>query len=333
MLEVAKECSGVRYLTSVIALGLPLTYLTQTKWRRAVAVLASGVLITIVVNGFRIALAGNMAYRYTPEFLHGPMHIFQGWFVAQVGFLALVLINWRVARRSEPGAPVLCDAWRNSFGVGLPSDGRFLDGRGRKVAVLLYIGVILALSHWHIDPVAVPREAGGRLLPPMFAGWAGKDHAWIRGNEFFPGVDQQVARKYTDGSGRELYFYSGFFGVQRQGKSIINFHAHPLMETAVSLDSGLSRGPKRIEASELVINGVQYRIYYWYRLRSRYLSGRYPMKAWTILDALFHHRNDGTVYLVAHPFRKQDASADWAAVKGFVESAADVLEASPMKRL
>ncbi len=332
VLEVAKECSGVRYLTTVIALGLPLTYLTQTKWKRAIAVLASGVLITIVVNGFRIALAGNMAYRYSPELLHGPLHIFQGWFVAQVGFVALVLVNWRVARRSEPGAPVLCDAWRTSFGVGVPSDPGFSDGRARKLAVLVYIGGILALSHWHIDPVAIPREAGGRPLPRAFAGWEGKDRAWIRGNEFFPGVDHQVARVYSDGDGRELYFYSGYFGVQRQGKSIMNFRAHLLTESAVSMDTGLPRGPKRIESSELVIDGVRYRIYYWYWLRSRYLSGRYPMKAWTIVDALLHHRNDATVYMVAQPVKTHDAPADWPAVKGFVEGAAGALEAAPVKQ-
>lgn len=327
-LEVARECSGVRFLTSVIALGLPLVYLTQTKWKRAVPVLIFGVLITILVNGLRIALAGTMAYRYTPGLLHGPFHIFQGWFVAQVGFLALIFINWVVSKRSEPGACILCDRWKSSAWKDASSVPARKEGGKEKTAVLLFLYVIAAITYWRIDPVPVPLNPSGNYFPEVIGEWKGKDFDWIHGKEYFPGVDFQVTRRYADGKGSEIYYYYGYFEFQKEGKSVVSFHSNLLHETASIFDSDLKNGPPRIESSEIAINGIKYKVFSWYRLRSRYLIGRYSMKLWTIWDSLVYRRNNAAVFLVAVPVAKMKNSGDWGQTRLFVESVGNFLEKS-----
>jgi exosortase len=311
-LEVAKECSGVRFLTSVVALGLPLVYLTQTKWKRAIAVVASGVLITILMNGVRIALGATLAYRYNSDLLHGPFHILQGALIAQVGFVMLAIINWRVARKYGKDAPTLCDRWK-TFARNVPGAGRsHRDGAWKTAGVLGALLVVLAYSHYYSEPKPVPSKTVHWLFPEVVRRWKGTDRLWIRGETYFPGVDSQVARLYTDGNGSEIFYYSGYFEVQKHGKTVSGFHANPFHDGAVNMKTGFLEGPKNIETTEIVISGVKYRIFSWYRLGSRYLSGRYTLKAWTISDTLLHGRNNAVVYILGVSSRdnKQEGGLD-----------------------
>ncbi len=96
-LEVAEACSGIRFMISVIAIGIPLAYLTQRTWPRRVALVAFGVLVGIFANSLRIAAIGVVAY-YWGVVLHGPFHIFQVMFVSWVGYGALFLGAWFLGR-------------------------------------------------------------------------------------------------------------------------------------------------------------------------------------------------------------------------------------------
>ncbi len=328
-LEVAKECSGVQFLTSVIALGLPLVYISQTKWSRALAVLSSGVLITILVNSVRIALAGNLAYRFSPSLLHGPFHILQGWFVAQVGFIALVLINWLVVRRGQRGSTVLCDAWKRP-GRTVQSPGT-TGGNGSMqtaVAIMLLAGTF-SFTRWYAAPKPVPAEFATRHFPETISGWTGTDHRWIHGESYFPGVDFQVERRYSDANGSEIFFYLGYFEVQKQGKSVVSFHERSFHDAGERFEDGSGKGPAKMQSSEVVINGVKYRVLLWYRLGSRYVTGRYAMKAWTVADSLLYRRNNAAVYIVAVPLTEKYRPGDWEKARGFGESIVGVIGLAP----
>ncbi len=91
--EVAEACSGVRFLVSIVALGIPLAYFTQRQLWRKVVLIVLGIIIVIPVNSLRVALIGLWAYR-DGEILHGPSHIFQGLFVAIVGFIFLIILAY-----------------------------------------------------------------------------------------------------------------------------------------------------------------------------------------------------------------------------------------------
>ncbi|MGH9365218.1 MAG: exosortase [Thermoanaerobaculia bacterium] len=98
-LEIAEECSGIRFMISVIAVGIPLAYLTQRTWRRGVGLIAIGVAIGILANSVRVALIGVWAY-LDGEVLNGPLHVLQGMFVAWAGYAALVVGAWALSRES-----------------------------------------------------------------------------------------------------------------------------------------------------------------------------------------------------------------------------------------
>jgi len=94
MLEVAEECSGVRYLISIIAIGIPLAYFTQRGWWRKVALVITAVIIGILSNGVRVAFVVLCAYYYGKNNIQGPLHMFQGLFVSIVGYIFLFISAW-----------------------------------------------------------------------------------------------------------------------------------------------------------------------------------------------------------------------------------------------
>ncbi len=96
-LEVAEGCSGLRYLVSVIAIGIPLAYLTQKSWTRRVVLVGSSVIIAILANGLRVMFVGIVAYHGNRN-IHGPFHIFHGILVSWVGFIVLFAGTWLLSK-------------------------------------------------------------------------------------------------------------------------------------------------------------------------------------------------------------------------------------------
>jgi exosortase len=101
-LEVAEECSGVRYLISIIAIGIPLAYFTQKGWWRKIVLVATAVIIGILANGVRVALVVLCAYYYGENNIQGPFHIFQALFVSVVGFVFLFILAWFLSKIPFP---------------------------------------------------------------------------------------------------------------------------------------------------------------------------------------------------------------------------------------
>lgn len=312
-LEVAKECSGVGFLLSVLALGLPLVYVTQTRWSRAAGVLTGGLGLTVLTNGLRVALVGATANKYGPGLLHGPHHVLQGWFTAQVGFLFLFLVNWLVARRSGSGEKILCDRWKEA----IASQENLPEQDHRGTAYLIAACVLLAvaaLAYANISFSRVPLPAGAlRLAEPN--GWKGKDVMWFDGRRYFPGSDFEVAREYKKPGGRTLYCYVGYFAVQAAGKSVISYHARPLYEEATEIATGLDRGPDKVVRSRFSEGGQSYEVFLWHKVRSRNLTGRYAIRFWTVAESLLHSKNNGAVFIIAVP----SGSCRWEDVKTFIE--------------
>lgn len=89
-LEVARACSGVNYLVAILALGIPLAYVSLTSNRRRVLLIASAIAVAALSNGLRVALIGRLAYAEIGTPLHGPAHVLHGLFVSGIGYVVLL---------------------------------------------------------------------------------------------------------------------------------------------------------------------------------------------------------------------------------------------------
>jgi len=305
-LEVARECSGVRFLTSVIALGIPLVYLTQRTWGRAVTVLASGVAITILTNGVRVALVGVMAYSYGPAMTHGPLKVFQGWFVAQIGLIGLFLVNWAVCRLPSHRETQLI----RKCPLSQITSPRQQDKRRPIIPLAVTIVFLYGLGayiHLFATLRPVPLKRDLTEFPHGIGEWYVAGTGWLDASRFFPGLDTELSRTYKTPSGIKVHLYIGYFESQRQGKTLINHRANPLLQGVreIPIDPTLF-GIKRGNFSFPTIDRTRYAMLSWYRYPSGEVTSRYEAKLRDMFAGVVHWRNNGAVILIATPLINAD---------------------------
>jgi len=325
-MEVARACSGINFLISVIAIGLPLVYLTQRTWLRGVGVVVAGCVITVMANGGRVAIAGIMGSHYGAEMLHGPGHIFRGWFVAQVGWIGLFLINWAVLKLPCRYEYRLYERWKKSRTVREKAGTQNVSARPIAIVLLLLLGLGIYI-HGFAMPRDIPLKRVLTAFPYSIGNWNGSESKWMKGEELFPGADSQLTRTYRNKSGGEVHLYVCYFESQGWEKRLISFHDKPLFKSVKVFATELGEvRPQTVNRSLLIIDRTRYEIVFWYRFPSGDLTGRRDTKLKTISDALIHRRNNGAVILLAKPLynRSEEASVS-GEIKDFLSAVAPAL--------
>ncbi len=105
-LFVAEACSGLRSLTSLIALAVLMGALwLKRPWFR-ILLLVLAIPIAIVINGIRVFLTGFLVFFVSPEMGTGFMHTTEGWLLFLVSFAligaaagVIALVERRIAAR------------------------------------------------------------------------------------------------------------------------------------------------------------------------------------------------------------------------------------------
>ena len=317
-LEVAKACSGISYLISIIAIGIPLAYVTQrTVWRR-LALVVSAVVIGVIANWMRVAMIGVWAY-YGGAVLHGPFHLFQALFVAQIGFVALFVGAWLLSRTASP-QPHL-----NSPGVHLGSPNIPLEERGPRdqygpsewswiVAFGILLGFAANLTVMERGPV--PLRTGFSVFPLSIGSWRG--HVADLDNAVFrvQGADHELLRTYRSPSGDEIELYVAYFESQSHSKELVSYKTARLHKNAAVLEIPLGReNIARVNQIRLGEKRGESRALFWYDLNGRIVADRYQAKLLTTMDALLHRRTNGAFVLISS---NEDLS--WTAERTFIQN-------------
>jgi len=330
-LEVAPECSGVNFFVSVLAIGVPLVYLTQRTWWRGAGVLLSGLLITLVSNWVRVALAGVMGYYYGSEMLHGPGHIFRGMLVAQVGWIELFLVNWLVCKIPSQVKHRLYENRQPS--IELTHEYSVRSATTKSMTTLLMLIVAFGI---YLNLFAMPQPVTGMLhidaLPYTVGKWQGYDSKWISGKAYYPGVDVELTRTYRGSSGDDIYLYVGYMNYQSADKRLVSYHSRPFYRNSKELETGLYLPlPHIVNSSVQNIQDRRLSTFLWYRLPSENIAGRLEMKLKSMMNALLYRSNNGAVIIVA---KKEGAGAATTTipkdVKEFVEAIIPKLYSQPL---
>ena len=100
--EVARACSGVKFLTAAVALGTFYGYLTyRSLWKRVLFV-GFAILVAILSNGVRAYLLVLIGHLTDMTFQHDRWHIVLGYVVFAAALLGLFLVGSRFGDRGPP---------------------------------------------------------------------------------------------------------------------------------------------------------------------------------------------------------------------------------------
>lgn len=97
-LFVTEACSGLRSLTSLIALGLLIGGLWLRTIPGRVLLVLSAIPVAMALNAFRIFITGFLVFFVDPRLAEGVMHITEGWAIFVVAFLILAGLAWLAMR-------------------------------------------------------------------------------------------------------------------------------------------------------------------------------------------------------------------------------------------
>jgi EpsI family protein len=302
-LEVAQACSGISYLISIVAIGIPLAYVSQKNvWCRWTLVI-SAVIIGVIANWVRVAGIGIWAY-YGGQVLHGPFHIFQALFVAHLGFVALFAGAW-VLSKVPAGAS-------KTFQVhpGFRSEkkdaanNRFMD-QPWPAPLLILIGLSSYLYFHQQIPVSLKTDLA--LFPMSIMDWKGRVNEPRDAVFRVPGADHELVRTYTSRSGNEIRLYVAYFESQRHTKEIINYLTAPLHDNSTEVVIP-TEGEKPVTVNQARINNEQ--TFFWYDLNGSAVANRYRAKLATTLNNLFYGQTNGALVLVTTVHKDRDNYED-----------------------
>ncbi|WP_244425463.1 VPLPA-CTERM-specific exosortase XrtD [Bradyrhizobium sp. STM 3843] len=311
-LQVVDACSGLRYLFPLLSLSFLAAYIFRAPLWQRVVVLLSCAPITVIMNGFRIALIGVTVDRWGAQMAEGALHFFEGWviFVACATLLAAEMY-------------VLSRLSGHAFSLSLPENSGInessvhrpaLQLRSRPLAACLSLVFLLLLA----SPLVAHRPenipARGRFLtfPGALEGWQGRPSVLEPEVEQTLALDDYILSDYAAPGGEPVNLYVAYYASQRMGESphsplvcipgsgwlITHFQ-----RTRLDADHPFNR-------AIVERNGQRQLVYYWYDERGRQIANEYISKAYLLYDALTLNRSDGALVRLTTIIRPSEFESD-----------------------
>ncbi len=314
-LQVAPQCSGIDNLIAVLALALPLAYLTLKSWPRRILLVAGGIAIAAFSNGVRVALIGFLSYEGITATLHGPGHVLAAMFVSFVGFLALFAGAWALSdKKAGPAAPPGEDG-PSGHGLAPPPGEDGPSGHGLAPPPLrLLIPVICVLAatgayinFFHTKPVRL--AAGFKSFPYEIGTFKGYDEGAAAGG-IITGLnaDEELSRIYRNASGDRVRLYIAYLGSQGQYVKLFNYRTAWLFEGS-SIVKVRPAGSQTVEVMRRIVspgNGGGRAVYFWYDLGGRMAARKWSVIAGNLLNTVVRGRDNGAFIMVSADARGKD---------------------------
>jgi len=322
-LQVVEACSGLRYLFPLTSLALLCAYLLQDRLWKRVALFTSSIPISILLNGFRIAMIGVLVDHFGQAAAEGFFHAFEGWVFFMVSFGILLAEMWFLRMIGAPGRstmrkgePVTEPVTRSFSG-----DSRFTATRMpwfSRSAHLCSLGALLLLPIISYQTAGrdeiVPKRQPFLDFPMTLGEWTGNSYPletrYIETLRF----DDYVLADYRRSQATPVTLYMAYYGSQRKGQSahspqscipgggweISDIETVQLGPPDVGQDAPANRA--------LIQKGDQRQlVLYWFKQRHRVVANEYLVKVYVLWDAMTRQRTDGALIRLTTPIQQNES--------------------------
>ena len=293
-LEIAPECSGLGFLISFLAIGIPVALFTQRDMLRRALVVLYAVLCCVAANLLRITLIGLWTY-HGGEFIHGPGHIFVGVFISYVGFFVFFAGVWAFPKQARDGENEPGPDKGGRFQI--PHAAKFNGAWAASLVLLSGLGFYL---HTY-EPTAVPVPSGFGGTPAVVGVWSEQEGGEVGDAPFrAPRADAEIVRNYIDGKGKNIRLYMAYFTTQTQGKEFIYYTLQPLYDHTREIT--LRAVDSQVAVNEAVIPAGPEKsdvVFYLHIVDGKAIANRYRAKFATALNGILAKRTDGVLIIAS----------------------------------
>ncbi|MGI9324184.1 MAG: VPLPA-CTERM-specific exosortase XrtD [Pseudomonadales bacterium] len=318
-LQVVEACAGLNYLYPLLGIAfICACFLRTPYWQRALIV-AAAVPITVVLNSFRIAIAGLLVNAQGEAAAEGFMHFFQGWLV----FLACLLLLAglmaclsRFVNRSNLAEELQLDLHIPRQGICQVMQTSSTAQLASCVLVAgfgLYAGQALGQRSEH-----VPARSALALFPMEIDRWLGTRGRISQANIATLDLsDYLLARYRAIGNAQPVELYVAYYDSQRENGG--------MHSPKVCLPGGgweISRfEAKSVQLSEDAIrfnrvelrHGLEHRlVYYWFQQGGHTFANELAVKADIFRRSLVDNATNGALMRIS---TKIDAEGGTAAAE------------------
>ncbi len=323
-LQVVEACSGLRYLFPLTSLALLCAYMLRDKLWKRVTLFASSIPISILLNGFRIAMIGVLVDHFGQAAAEGFFHAFEGWVFFMASFGILLAEMWLLrsiggsARSTQlesvnvtkPARPsTAAESGPSSVGAPSFSLSAYMCGLGALFLLPIVSSQIVGRED------LVPARQPFLDFPMTLEEWTGAsfplEARYIETLRF----DDYVLADYRRSQSSPVTLYMAYYGSQRKGQS-----AHSPQScipgggweiSAIdTVQLGLPGDTQSASANRVLIQKGDQRqlVLYWFKQRDRVVTNEYLVKFYVLWDAMTRQRTDGALIRLTTPIQENESN-------------------------
>lgn len=295
--EVAKACSGIRYLMVTISLGTIYAYMMYRSVTKRLLFVGLSILIPIIANGIRAYGIVMLAHLSDMQLAVGVDHVVYGWIFFGIVLFTLFWVGsfWTDKTTSK-----------GDIKSNYVSDKTLVHSKLASTAILIFIFSATgpAVYAWTKSTKIIRQEVAIKL-PVNKDGWLNITDIDTQWGPEFKSADETVLKKYQKEQS-VVYLYVALYTNEIQGKELINSENAIYNSIEWKRLSGKTIKINISEQDTLSINEtiVQSKktnmiVWYWYDISGYKTSNEYLAKLYQVWVKLKGSDLNSTVIAVA----------------------------------
>lgn len=317
--QVAEACSGLRFLTASVALGVLFANIMYRSWWRRGAFLVLTLVVPVAANGLRALGIVLLAHYSNNELAIGVDHLVYGWifftFVTAVLFgIGMTFRDGGVLHRPSPeGDSTVPGATAVILGF--------------SAATIVVASAAPAYAGYIRQSLMETRIAQEMTLPAGFAAWSPADAGAPQWEPNFIGADRDYHWQFrVPDSSRMVDLHIAFYKYQRDGAEVVNrtnrldggsWH----WAANGSMTAQVERQVRQVPTARLTTRGQNGRVVaYWYWVGGRIVTNPLLAKALQVKANLIRSQVSAAAITVSAPYDETPREAV-EAIAAFLESA------------
>ncbi len=296
---VAEACSGIRYLSASMVIGVLFAGVAYRSWKRRAGFILASVAVPIAANAIRAYGIVVLGYLSDNRLAAGVDHVLYGWIFFSLTTVILISLGVRWA---EPETDLPAAVGMPQIHVGKAS------GLGRVIVTALAVIVIgasatsLSERLW-ANPAPSGPLSGVLMPPPSWVAIDEQDADWAPN----PTTIQSKTEKCFVSGARRVCVYQGAYSGVRRGVELLNASnstgSAGLWEVVNSHQRKARIGGRYVVIAENTIarGGERRLVWLWYATGGKLTSNPYELKAFQAGDRLLGHPERTNLFAVSTP--------------------------------